>query len=68
MRLSTCPTCASRRIKKVKGSLEVHIKSKSVVVPNIEYHQCEKCGETLTDIENEKRIDAYLSRKRAVAA
>lgn len=68
MKISTCPICGSRRIKRVTGPLEVHIKRKTVTVPGIEYHRCEKCEETFTDIENERRIDAFLSRQRKHAA
>jgi len=63
MNISICPTCGSRRIKKTRGFLNVHVKGKTVRIPDIESHQCEKCGETLTDIENERRIDAFFSRR-----
>jgi len=63
MNISICPTCGSRRIKKITGFLDVHVKGKTVRVPDIESHRCEKCGETLTDIENERRIDTFLSRR-----
>ena len=68
MKISTCPTCGSRKIKKSKGPFEIVVRTKKVPVPNVEYHHCQNCGERFTDIENEKRIDAYLTSKRRHAA
>jgi len=68
MKITTCPSCGSRKVKKVRGVLEVRGKKKNISVPDIEYHRCSQCEETFTDIENEKRIDAYLSRKGKHAA
>lgn len=60
--------CSSRRIRKRTGSIEVRFGKKTIRVPDIEYHQCEKCGEVLTDVENERRIDDYIARQRKRAA
>lgn len=68
MKISICPACGSPKIKKTKGAFEIVTRKKKVSVPDIEYHQCQNCGERFTDIENEKRIDDYLTSKRSHAA
>ena len=68
MKISNCPSCGGQGLKKTRGPLEVHIKKKTIMVPAIEFYRCEKCGETLTDIENEQRIDTFLSKHRKRAA
>ena len=68
MKITRCPNCESRKIKRVRGSLELKTKKKSISVPDIDYFLCSKCLATYTDIEAEKRIDAFLARKRKRAA
>ena len=56
--IDQCLICGSKNLKMKNGSLSVtNTKKKSVIkTPKIQYIECENCGETYTNAENEAKI------------
>jgi hypothetical protein len=40
LKITRCPTCHSRRIKRVKKNLRRTFKGQAYVVPNLEFEEC----------------------------
>ncbi|MBI4924406.1 MAG: YgiT-type zinc finger protein [Bdellovibrio sp.] len=55
--ITICPICDSKKIKKIIGNLNCKRDKHYFTVPNITYYFCQSCGEKLTDVENEIKID-----------
>ena len=58
-RLRTCPTCGSRALRSVHGSVVFRVKRRHMTVPDLDYLQCDVCGEQLFDAEANRKIDAF---------
>jgi YgiT-type zinc finger domain-containing protein len=62
-----CPICNSKNIKITLGDFQFG----KYTIPEIEYCSCESCGEKLTNVENEEKIDFYVknheSKRKKVA-
>jgi YgiT-type zinc finger domain-containing protein len=52
-----CPSCGSRRIKRVRGDYCTTARGKPIVVSRVSRHECPACGEVLLDYEAVKRIE-----------
>jgi YgiT-type zinc finger domain-containing protein len=46
LKISTCPTCGSKRIKKFKRDWTDEFQGKTYTVPTLEFHECPDCGES----------------------
>jgi YgiT-type zinc finger domain-containing protein len=57
--IKTCPTCGSKRIKKVKRDLRRVFDGHTYVVPDLEYHECPDCGERVYDRDAMRKIEAH---------
>ncbi len=69
--ITICPICDSKRIKKITGNLNYVRNKIHFTAQNIIYYLCQNCGEKLTDVENEIKIDQHyysLTHKRKKAA
>jgi len=59
MKISTCPSCGSSKIKKVRRNWTGSFKSKTYMVPNLEYYECADCGEKVYDRQAMRKIEAH---------
>ena len=58
-RITTCPSCGSRKIKKVRGNWTGHFKGKTYTVPNLQYYECPDCGEKVYSRDAMRKIEAH---------
>lgn len=54
--VSVCPTCNSRRIKRIRGRWGGSYRGKSYEVAALEYYSCPNCGEKVYPPEAMRRI------------
>jgi YgiT-type zinc finger domain-containing protein len=66
--LKTCPTCGSRRIRKVRRTLTRNSRGKSFTVPGLMFHECGNCGEQVFSPEAMDKIAAHRPGRRNRAA
>ena len=59
IKITTCPSCSSKKIKKVRRNWTGQLAGKSYTVPNLEYYECPDCGERVYDPEAMRRIQEY---------
>ena len=57
IKVTTCPSCNSNRIRKVRRNWLGQFKGKTYTVPNLEYYDCPDCGEKVYDREAMRRIE-----------
>jgi YgiT-type zinc finger domain-containing protein len=58
LKIKTCPTCGSRRIRLVVGDYHGNFRGKQYVARYVEHHGCPNCGEKLFDPEAMRRIES----------
>ncbi|MBN2580163.1 MAG: YgiT-type zinc finger protein [Pirellulales bacterium] len=56
--ITTCPTCGSDRIRKVRKDWQGEYEGRKFAVINLEFFECPACGEKLYDRETMRRIEA----------
>ena len=73
--LKICPTCGANRLRLVTRTLREKYHGVLHVVPNVEFHECQSCGEQLFGAEAMRKIEqssaAYtrkLSRSKLAGA
>ncbi len=59
MKITTCPTCGSKKIKRVRRNLKRELSGRRYVVPDVEFEECPDCGEQLFDREAMSKIEAH---------
>jgi YgiT-type zinc finger domain-containing protein len=59
LKIKTCPTCGSKRIRSVRRTVRRTVKGKRYIVPDLEFYECPGCGEKLYSPEAMRRIEAY---------
>lgn len=57
--ITTCPTCGSDKIRKVKRNWKGSFQGENYVVPALEFHECPNCGEEAYGPEAMRKIEAY---------
>lgn len=58
--LKKCPICGSRRIERVRESVELHPCGRVIRVPDVEFDRCGNCGERFFNHDASQRIDAAV--------
>ena len=58
LNITTCPTCGSKNIKRVRKAWKGTALGQGYIVPNLIYHQCGDRGEQVFDREAMRRIEA----------
>ncbi len=58
MKITKCPVCGSKRIKRVRGNWVGEYKGQSYTVQDLEFHECPDCGEKIYDREAMRQIEA----------
>jgi len=66
--LNTCPTCGSRRIKRVRRTLTRTSRGSEYTVPNLVFHECPDCGEQVFSPEAMEKIESCRRRGGKAAA
>jgi YgiT-type zinc finger domain-containing protein len=64
IKLSTCPLCASDRIKRVRSDYVLKMGAKTIRIPRLERHECPNCGEKFFDYDATKRIEAARDSRK----
>jgi YgiT-type zinc finger domain-containing protein len=59
MKITTCPSCGSNKIKKVRRNFTGKCRGETYIVPALEYHECPACGEKVFDREAMRKIEAH---------
>jgi YgiT-type zinc finger domain-containing protein len=57
--ITTCPTCGSKKIKRVQRNWTRSFEGQQYTVPNLEYYECPKCSEEVYDREAMRQIEAH---------
>jgi len=58
IKITRCPTCGSRRIRRVRRDWHDEFQGQSYAVPDLEFHECPSCGEKLFDRQAMRKIEA----------
>jgi len=56
--ITFCPTCGSKKIRKVKRDFTETIKGQTYTVPDLEFHECPDCEEMLFDAAAMRKIES----------
>jgi len=59
LNITTCPTCGSKKIKRVRRNLTRKFDGHEYTVPNLEYYECPDCGEKVYDRDAMRQIEAH---------
>lgn len=65
MKLKTCPLCGSRRVRQTIEPYVTRRRGRKVLVPALEIHRCEACGEGFLTNEAMKAIESHARGRRA---
>ena len=57
--VKTCPTCGSKKIKRVRRDWTDEYRGKTYTVPALEFYECPDCGEELYDRDAMRKIEAH---------
>jgi len=57
LKIQTCPTCGSRKIKKMRRNLTSSFAGQTYTVPLLEFYECPHCGEKVYDRDAMGRIE-----------
>ncbi len=66
--LKTCPTCGSRRIRRVRRTVTRKSRGKRFTVPNLTFHECPACGEQVYSPEAMEKIEAHRPKRGSAVA
>ena len=71
IKITTCPTCGSKKIKRVRKNETFEYKGQPYTVRGLEFEECPDCGERLYDSEAMQKIQAvspaYAKRREKEA-
>ncbi len=59
LKITTCPSCGSRKIRKIRRDWTGSFKGKRYTVPNLRYYECPECGEKVYDRDAIRDIEAH---------
>lgn len=58
MEITHCPSCGSRKIRKVRGTVSHEFEGETYTVAGVTYYQCPNCGERVYDGEAVDKMQA----------
>jgi YgiT-type zinc finger domain-containing protein len=73
LKLTVCPTCGSKNIKKVRKTVTGTRHGKRYSAPDVEFYECPECGERVYDplaikqIEKHSTLGARQTPSRKIA-
>ena len=59
MKITICPTCGSKKLKKVCRDWTDKYRGKTYTVPALEFYDCPDCGEKIYDRDAMRKIEAH---------
>jgi YgiT-type zinc finger domain-containing protein len=59
VRITECPTCGSKKIKRVQRNLTEEAHGREYTVPALHFYECPSCGEQVYEPEAMRKIEAY---------
>jgi YgiT-type zinc finger domain-containing protein len=59
IKITSCPSCGSKKIKKVRRNVTRDFRGQTYVVPDLDFHECPECGEKLYDRYAMRKIEAH---------
>jgi len=59
LKITTCPSCGSRKIRKIRRNWAGIFKGKKYTVPNLRYYECPECGEKVYDRDAMRDIEVH---------
>ena len=59
MKISTCPSCGSNKIKKVRRDFAGKFQGETYTVTALDFHECPACGEKVFDREAMRKIESH---------
>lgn len=62
--IRVCPTCGSKRIRRVRSNWTGEVGGRDCVVQDLEFHECPACGERLYDHAAMQRIEQLARTRR----
>ncbi|HEY3138143.1 MAG TPA: YgiT-type zinc finger protein [Blastocatellia bacterium] len=68
LNITTCPSCGSKKIKRVRGDSIRNFNGKEYTVPDLEYYECADCGEKVYDRDAMRKIQKYSPSFQRVRA
>jgi YgiT-type zinc finger domain-containing protein len=57
--IKMCPTCGSKKIRRVTRDVARIYKGQTYTVPRVEFYDCPNCGEKVYDREAMQKIESY---------
>lgn len=57
--ITVCPSCGSKKIKRVRREWTGEYEGQSYTVPRLEFHECPDCGEKVYDREAMRQIESH---------
>lgn len=63
--IRTCPTCGSKRIKRVRRGVARTVGGEKYVVPGVEFHECPDCGEKLYGRQAMQKLESFRPKIKA---
>lgn len=58
-KITACPSCGSRRMRRVTQDWTGAFKGRAYTVPNVQFDECPDCGEQVFDRDAVRRIQAH---------
>jgi YgiT-type zinc finger domain-containing protein len=58
MTITHCPTCGSKKLKKVRRDFSNEFQGQKYTVPDLDFYECVNCGERIYDPQAMRRIEA----------
>lgn len=65
--LRTCPTCGSKRLKRVRRGVTRTAHGEKYVVPAVDFHECPNCGEKLYGRQAMHKLESFRPKTKAIA-
>jgi len=59
LKITECPTCGSRKIKRVRRDWTDTFEGHTYTVPDLQFWNCPDCGEEIYDREAMRKIEAH---------
>jgi len=59
LKITSCPTCGSRKIKLIRRNWSGKSRGKSYTVPLLEFYECPVCGEKIYDRQALRKIEEH---------
>lgn len=65
--IRTCPTCGSKRIKRVRRGVTRTVHGEKYVVPAVEYHECPNCGEKVYGRQAMQKLESFRPKMKVAS-